>query len=139
MPESINKQLAEKAVLQALKDARYTTGQRKAMMKQLGGTVDRLVAEISKLTSLDRARTPARRKKIISKFLSDAEKIIETDFAAFEKSFTDEMAEYAVYKSEATAKMVNSAVGVELAKKTLTDTQVVALVSDTWIANRTIN
>ncbi len=139
MPESINKKLAEKAVLQALKDARYTTGQRKVIMKQLSGTVDSLVAELSKLTSLDRARTPARRKKIISSFLKDAEKVIETDFAAFEKSFTSEMAEYAVYKSEATAKMVNSAVGVELAKKTLTDTQAVALVSETWIANRTVS
>ena len=139
MPESINKQLAEKAVLQALKDARYTTGQRREIMKSLGGTVDSLVAELSKLTSLDKARTPARRKKIISSFLKDAEKIIETDFAAFEKAFTSEMADYAVYKSEATAKMVNSAVGVELAKKTLTDTQAVALVSETWIANRTVN
>lgn len=139
MPESINKKLAEKAVLQALKDARYTTGQRREIMRSLNSTVDSLVAELSKLTSLDKARTPVRRKKIISSFIKDAEKIIETDFAAFEKSFTSEMADYAVYKSEATAKMVNSAVGVELAKKTLTDTQAVALVSETWIANRTIN
>lgn len=139
MPESINKQLAEKAVLQALKDARYTTGQRKAIMKSLSNTVDSLVAELSKLTILDKARSPVKRKRIISSFLKDAEKIIETDFSAFEKSFADEMAGYAVYESEATAKMVNSAVGVELAKKTLTDTQAVALVSETWIANRTVS
>lgn len=139
MPESINRKLTEKAVLQALKDARYTTGQRKAIMRQLSGTVDSLVAELSKLTGLDTSKSPRKRKRIISAFLQDAEKIIETDFTAFEKSFTGEMAEYAVYESEVAAKAVNSTVGVELAKKTLTDAQAVALVKETWIANRTIN
>lgn len=139
MPESINKKLAEKAVLQALKDARYTTAQRKAMMKQLGGTVDSLVAELSKLTGLDTSKSPRKRKRIISAFLQDAEQIIEKDFKAFEKSFTSEMASYAVYESEAAAKTVNTAVGVSLVSKTLTDKQAVALVAESWIANRTVN
>ena len=139
MPESINKKLAEKAVLQALKDARYTTGQRKSIMKQLSGTVDRLVAELSKLTGLDTSKSPRRRKQIISSFLQDAEQIIEKDFKAFEKSFTSEMSSYAVYESEAAAKTVNTAVGVNLVSKTLTEKQAVALVSEAWIANKTVN
>ena len=139
MPESINKKLAEKAVLQALKDARYTTGQRKSIMKQLSGTVDSLVAELSKLTGLDTSKSPRKRKRIISAFLQDAEQIIEKDFKAFEKSFTSEMSSYAVYESEAAAKTVNTAVGVDLVSKTLTDKQAAALVSEAWIANRTVN
>ena len=139
MPESINKKLAEKAVLQALKDARYTTGQRKAIMKQLSGTIDSLVAELSKLTGLDTSKSPRRRKQIISSFLQNAEQIIEKDFKAFEKAFTSEMSLYAVYESEAAAKAVNTAVGVGLVSKTLTEKQAIALVSETWIANRTVN
>jgi SPP1 gp7 family putative phage head morphogenesis protein len=137
--ESINKKLVEKAVLQALTDARYTTGQRKAIMKQLSGTVDKLVAELSKLTALDRSKSPRRRKQIIASFLQDAEQIIEKDFKAFEKSFTSEMSRYAVYESEAAAKTVNTAVGVNLVSKTLTEKQAAALVSEAWIANKTVN
>ena len=139
MAESINKKLAEKAVLQALKDARYTTGQRKAIMKQLSGTVDSLVAELSKLTGLDTSKSPRKRKRIISAFLQDAEQIIEKDFKVFEKAFTSEMSRYAVYESEAAAKTVNTAVGVNLVSKTLTEKQAVALVAESWIANRTVN